>query len=166
LPTPLPLADIRPDDFAVPGAPDAFGLAPQVANYIAPGKRPLSSTAPTIIEDEDGNVVTVIGGAGGSRIFPGVAQAILNLECGDSVDRAIQRPRWHSQLSPNVTTLEVGIGADAEPKDVVRGLEDRGYYIGLFDLNYPTSNVLGVHVTDEGVTAASDSRLNGVAAVY
>ncbi|TXT03848.1 hypothetical protein VHUM_04325 [Vanrija humicola] len=154
------------DDFAVPGAPDAFGLAPQAANFIAPGKRPLSSTAPTIIEDGEGNVVTVIGGAGGSRIFPGVAQAILNLECGDDVNRAIQRPRWHSQLSPNVTTLEVGVGADAEPKDVVRGLEDKGYYIGLFDLNYPTSNVLGVTVTEEGVYAASDSRLNGVAAVY
>src|SRR5205807_4702601 len=39
------------DDFtAKPGAPNLFGLVQGAANAIAPGKRPLSSMSPTIVE--------------------------------------------------------------------------------------------------------------------
>ena len=45
------------DDFTVkPGVPNLFGLVQGEANAIAPGKRPLSSMAPTLVT-KDGHVV-------------------------------------------------------------------------------------------------------------
>ncbi|CAG8570489.1 7402_t:CDS:2, partial [Racocetra fulgida] len=42
--------------------------------YYPPGKRPLSSTVPTIVENEDGELELVLGGSGGSRILTAVLQ--------------------------------------------------------------------------------------------
>jgi len=69
------------NDFAVPNRPDIFGLRPSPFNYPegpkvkgGMGKRPLSSTSPSIIEHEDGSFWLAVGGSGGSRIFGAVAQ--------------------------------------------------------------------------------------------
>lgn len=63
------------NDFATPGKPDAFGLAPSPFNYPhaplkegGPGKRPLSSTSAAILDHEDGSFWLAIGGSGGSRV--------------------------------------------------------------------------------------------------
>jgi gamma-glutamyltranspeptidase/glutathione hydrolase/leukotriene-C4 hydrolase len=40
---------VQMDDTSTPGVPNAFGLRPSPFNYPAPGKRPLSSTSPTIV---------------------------------------------------------------------------------------------------------------------
>ena len=45
-----------------------YGWQPSSPNYIHPGKRPLSSMAPVIIVDKDGNPRLVLGSAGGARI--------------------------------------------------------------------------------------------------
>ena len=46
------------DDFTVkPGAPNLYGLVQGEPNAIAPGKRPLSSMTPTLVE-RDGKVVS------------------------------------------------------------------------------------------------------------
>ncbi|RXK42215.1 gamma-glutamyltransferase [Tremella mesenterica] len=151
------------DDFAIPGAPDAFGLWPSPWNYPAPGKKPLSSTSPTIIL-QNSSLWGVFGGSGGSRIFPSVAQVLLNLECGDDLSTAIERPRWHNQVVPSITTLEVG--PEGEDRDLIKALEKRGHEIGLYDINVGASEVQGIVVVNGTVFASSDSRKNGIAAGY
>ncbi|KAJ9096809.1 hypothetical protein QFC21_005080 [Naganishia friedmannii] len=94
------------DDFSTPGKVNAFGLAPSPYNYPQPGKRPLSSTAATIVERPDGSLYTALGGSGGSRIFGAVAQVLLNLEWGMDVSEAIEAPRLHDQLYPAIVTVE------------------------------------------------------------
>ncbi|MFL0417778.1 gamma-glutamyltransferase family protein [Sphingomonas sp. 179-I 2A4 NHS] len=59
-----------------------FTLAPErdgapVANRVEPGKRPLSSMAPTIVYDASGAPVFTVGAAGGKTIIMQVAKAII-----------------------------------------------------------------------------------------
>lgn len=83
------------DDFATPGISDAFGLAPSPFNYPEPGKRPLSSTSPLIMDHFNSNDTWLaIGGSGGSRIFPSVTQVIMNLDWGYDVDNSVQQSRY------------------------------------------------------------------------
>ncbi len=50
-----------------------------VANAVAPGKRPRSSMAPTIVFDAKGDVVAVLGSPGGSRIILYVVKTLIAL---------------------------------------------------------------------------------------
>lgn len=52
------------DDFATPGTINEFGLPASPANYIMPRKRPLSSMAPVIIVDANGDPTLAVGSAG------------------------------------------------------------------------------------------------------
>ena len=62
------------NDFAIPTRDDPSYLIPTVPNYIEPGKRPQSSTTPTIILDGD-EVKMVVGASGGMKITTAIAQA-------------------------------------------------------------------------------------------
>ena len=56
---------------------DALGRP--AANAVAPGKRPRSSMAPTIVLGPDGRLAYVLGSTGGSAIIPYVVQALVGL---------------------------------------------------------------------------------------
>lgn len=103
------------DDFSTPGTINAFGLPASPYNYPEPNKRPLSSTSAMIMEsdnakndDGDKEWIAAIGGSGGSRIFPSVAQVLLNLEWGMDVVTAVEEPRLHDQLFPAYVGAETG----------------------------------------------------------
>ena len=62
------------DDFNIPGDRTADDLLPDELNYIEPGKRPQSSTVPTVLLDGEGKVRLVAGASGGTKITTAVAQ--------------------------------------------------------------------------------------------
>ena len=101
------------DDFAAkPGEPNLFGLVQGEANAIQPGKRPLSSMAPTIVL-KDGKLYMVLGAPGGSRIINGVLEVFLNVaDFGMNVQDAVDWPRFHHQWKPDKLYLERGISPD------------------------------------------------------
>ena len=65
------------DDFSVPNQINYFGFKEAKANFIKPGKRPMSSMCPLIILDNNDHVRLVLGASGGSKIISAVAQVIL-----------------------------------------------------------------------------------------
>ena len=95
------------DDFTVkPGTPNLYGLVQGEANAIAPGKRPLSSMAPTLVE-KDGRVFLVLGSPGGPRIITAVLETILNIvDYGMAPQQAIETPRIHHQWLPDEVSYE------------------------------------------------------------
>ena len=103
------------DDFTVKlGVPNAYGLVQGEANAIAPGKRPLSSMSPTIV-NRDGRPVMVVGTPGGSHIISAVVHTIMNvIDYGMNIQEAVDAPRFHQQWLPESTTVEnFAIGPDA-----------------------------------------------------
>jgi gamma-glutamyltranspeptidase len=109
------------DDFSTaPNRPNAFGLYPSPQNKIEPGKRPLSSMAPTIIMHNNLPYL-VIGGSGGPRIITATLQSIVNvIDWGDVLGDALSAPRLHHQLVPNVLWME---SVQAETCELYRALQ-------------------------------------------
>ncbi|KAI8587062.1 gamma-glutamyltranspeptidase [Geranomyces variabilis] len=104
------ILDNTMDDFSKPFASNVYGYVPAPPNFIRPGKRPLSSMSPVIVEDlATGNLQLATGSAGGSRIITAVIQNVFGvLASNGTIDlqQSIARPRLHDQLMPNKTTLE------------------------------------------------------------
>jgi gamma-glutamyltranspeptidase/glutathione hydrolase len=95
------------DDFTIkPNAPNQFGLVQGEANAIAPGKRPLSSMAPTIVL-KNNSVEMVLGSPGGPRIITAIVETILNvIDYGMNAQEAVDAPRLHHQWLPDVLYAE------------------------------------------------------------
>jgi len=149
------------DDFSIPGVPNGFGLWPSPFNYPAPGKRPLSSTAPTILEDRDGSFFLAVGGSGGSRIFGSAFQVLLHQELGLDLSAAIEFGRVHDQLYPPV--LEVD---NIYPQNIIDGLRTLGHNVTVLDVNRVAAVIQAVAKVGGTMFAASDSRKNGIAAGF
>ena len=87
-----------------------FDPHPGKANSIAPGKRMLSSMSPTIVL-KDGKPFVALGTPGGTRIFPSVLQAIINvIDHGMSLQEAVEAPRVWTQ--GQALEVEEGISPD------------------------------------------------------
>ncbi|CAH1801096.1 unnamed protein product, partial [Owenia fusiformis] len=114
------------DDFSTPLTKNLYGFVASPANFIKPGKRPLSSMAPILIMDSSTNKVRlVLGGTGGSRIPTATAYvAVRYLWLGEDIQTAIYNPRLHHQLLPN----EIVQYGDF-PKNILRGLSSIGHSI-------------------------------------
>jgi gamma-glutamyltranspeptidase / glutathione hydrolase len=111
------------DDFTVkPGVANLFGLVQGTANAIAPGKRPLSSMSPTIVE-KDGRPVFVLGSPGGPRITTAVLETIADIvDFGMAPQSAVAAPRFHHQWLPDTLLYERdGFASEALAKLAKRG---------------------------------------------
>ncbi|OEL33285.1 Gamma-glutamyltranspeptidase 3 [Dichanthelium oligosanthes] len=119
------------DDFSVPAKRTPDQLPPAPANFIAPGKRPLSSMTPLIIL-KNGQLAGVLGGSGGTNIIATVTQVFLNhFIVGMDPLAAVQKPRVYHKLIPNVVTYEEETVPDGEvialSDEAKAFLEQRGH---------------------------------------
>jgi gamma-glutamyltranspeptidase/glutathione hydrolase len=102
------------DDFTVKvGVQNMFGLVQGATNAIAPGKRPLSSMAPTLVTKE-GKTFMVLGSPGGSRIITITLETALNvIDYGMPPQEAVDAPRIHQQWLPDQVFYETrGLSPD------------------------------------------------------
>nr|CAG8556915.1 14748_t:CDS:10 [Entrophospora candida] len=149
------------DDFSIPGVTNYFGLKPSPFNFVEPKKKPLSSCLPVIIET-DGQVETILGGSGGSKIISSVLQYILNIYDFDmNVLEAINQPRVHHQLVPNIVSVEADFS-----RPLLDQLILKGHNITM-DKPFGYSQVQAIRKFKNGeIHAASDYRKHGMAAGY
>jgi gamma-glutamyltranspeptidase/glutathione hydrolase len=149
------------DDFdGAPGVPNAYGLVGTGANAPAPGKRPLSSMAPTIVLGPDGAPWLAVGAPGGSTIPTTVAQVISHLvDDGMPLSAALAAPRLHHQWLPDELRVEPH-GLEAA---TARALEARGHRIRW--AARPWGDAQAVWRRPDGLLeAASDPRWDGAPA--
>jgi gamma-glutamyltranspeptidase / glutathione hydrolase len=147
------------DDFAVkPGTPNLYGLVQGEANAIAPGKRPLSSMAPTLVE-KDGRVFLVLGSPGGSRIITAVLETILNIvDHGMPPQQAVAAPRLHHQGLPD----EVAYERAGLTQETVAALTGMGYKLVE---QRPWGAVELIEIANGRLYGASDPRRPAGAAI-
>jgi gamma-glutamyltranspeptidase/glutathione hydrolase len=125
-----------------------------VANRPAPGKRPLSSMAPTLVFDARGRPVMAVGSPGGPRIIGYVKALVAALDWGLDVQQAIDLPNHVNRNRE--TEIEAGT-----PLVELRGaLQEMGHEVAVREL---TSGLHGIMVTDSGLEGGADPRREGVA---
>jgi gamma-glutamyltranspeptidase/glutathione hydrolase len=142
------------DDFSVkPGAPNLFGLVQGEVDAIQPGKRPLSSMAPTIVS-KDGKLFMVTGSPGGSRIITIALEALSDvIDYGMALQAAVDAPRFHHQWLPDRIEAEPGALA---PETAAR-LKAMGYAIAEPGRWGAAESIL-VDPATGVITGANDSR--------
>lgn len=134
-----------------------FSLSPEisgvpVANRVEGGKRPRSSMAPTIVFDRQGDVVLVIGAAGGPTIPVQVARSIIGvLDFGMTAQESLSLP----------LIMAFGSTVISEEGSVIEGMvEDlRGRGHSQIRLISPRGKANAVLRTDAGWEAAGDPRV-------
>lgn len=111
------------DDFSIkPGVPNMYGAIGGEANAIKPGKRMLSSMAPTIVL-KDGKPFIVVGTPGGTTIPTSVFQTLVNIiDFGMSAEDAVYKPKFHHQWLPDEIMIEKGF-----PDSTREALKKMGY---------------------------------------
>lgn len=116
-------------DFSIPNSTNIFGFAPSPSNYIRPGKRPLSSMSPVIVDDPQGRLYFVTGAAGGSRITTATVLSLWHvLDHNMTTLEALQAPRFHDQLIPNTCMVEA-----AFDNSTVEFMKERGHNVTQLD---------------------------------
>ena len=129
-----------------------FDFMPGGANAVAPGKRPRSSMAPTIVFRGQ-QPVLAIGSPGGSMIINYVAKALVGtLAWGLDLQAAIELPNFGSRNGP--TLLEQGSRYVA----LHSPLELRGHQVETLIL---TSGLHGIERVPGGWRGGADPRRDG-----
>ena len=150
------------DDFtSKPGIPNGYGLIQGEANSIAPGKRPLSAMAPTIVL-KDGKLFLVLGSPGGPRIISTVANILIGVvDYGMDIQQAVNATRFHHQWEPDELFMErVGISPDT-----IKLLEARGHKVKI-ESYWSDGECIAIDPKTEERLGAPDGRNGGKTASY
>lgn len=125
-----------------------------IANALAPGKRPRSSMAPTIVM-KDGKPAMVVGSPGGSRIIGYVARTIIaQLDWGMDPQQAVAAPNILNRFGK----MEVEPGRAPE---LAAELATLGFEID--EESAQTSGLQSIVITPDGLQGGADPRREGIA---
>jgi gamma-glutamyltranspeptidase/glutathione hydrolase len=148
------------DDFAVAKeTPNSYGLVDtRGANLVAPGKRPLSSMTPTIL-DREGELFMVSGSPGGPRIISTTLLTLLNVvDWKMDPQAAAAEPRFHHQWEPNLLRVEPEIS-----DEVVAALEARGHVVERSTRHWSAAEVIVIDPATGHHLGGADPRTDGAA---
>jgi gamma-glutamyltranspeptidase/glutathione hydrolase len=155
------------DDFASkPGTPNMFGLIQGPANAIGPGKRPLSSMAPTMVL-RDGHLFLVLGSRDGARIISSIANILMGVvDYGMDIQEAVNAPRFHHQWLPDEVRVEQWFSPDT-----VQALQRMGHKVEFgeqdegwsWEPRWSDSECIAIDPKTGERLGASDERDNGKA---
>ncbi len=131
---------------------------PEHPNRYEPGKRMISTMTPTMVFNEDRDLVLVTGTPGGGRIINVILQIIVNVIDYDmNIAAATQAPRVHQGWRSAPLALESWISSDT-----VKRLEAMGHEIDLQPTMGSTQSIR-VHPTYQA--GAADTRRPNASAV-
>jgi len=134
---------------------------PSHPHYLRPNSTPWTSVAPSIIFHKDSPWI-VTGSPGSERIYSTIAQFLNHiLDKGESMDRAIERPRLHCSLGGKVS-----IEAGRFDPEIVSYLEGMGYQIERksdYDFYFGAIHSVMRCLTREEFQGAAEVRRDGTA---
>jgi len=146
---------------------DDFSSDPNSPNAPQSNRRPVSSMAPLIMFVKE-KPFLVLGSPGGTRIFPSLAQIIINIiDFGMSLDEAIESPRFFSYSSEGKArsiSLESRI-----PEITIKALEQIGHKITIkepFDKYFGGAQAILISQGRKIIYGGADSRRDGYGVGY
>lgn len=143
---------------------DDFSTNPKSVSAPEPGKRPLSSMSPTIVL-KDGKPFMALGTPGATRIFPSMAQIIMNIvDFGMGLDEAIEAPRMFCSSSAGKPgTLFVESRIPVEVRDALTALGHTVSVRGDYDSYFGGAQAILLDQSSGTIYGAADSRRLGAA---
>jgi len=144
-----------------------FATDPASPNAPRPNRRPVSNMGPLIMF-KDGRPVLTLGSPGGTRIFPSLAQILINIiDFGMPLDAAIEAPRFFSySVNGKVRDLSV---EPRIPEPTLAALKALGHTIALkepYDKYFGGAQGIMILRDKNKLIGGADSRRDGVGAGY
>ncbi|XP_020211245.1 glutathione hydrolase 1 [Cajanus cajan] len=167
------------DDFSIPRNVSKDVPPPAPANFIMPGKRPLSSMSPTIVL-KDGKLKAAVGASGGAMIIAATSEVLLNhFVKGMDPFSSITATRVYHQLIPNVVNYENWTTVSGDhfelPAHIREALRRKGHVLKgiatgtisqFIVLETPQSSSKNKGIGNGKLVAVSDPRKGGFPAGY
>ncbi|WJX33801.1 Gamma-glutamyltranspeptidase 1 [Trifolium repens] len=166
------------DDFSMPIKNVSKDVPPPApANFIVPGKRPLSSMSPTIAL-KNGEVKAVVGASGGAMIIAATSEVLLNhFVKGMDPFSSVTAPRFYHELIPNVVYYENWTTVNGDhfelSSDIRAALRSKGHVLqglaGGTICQFIVSNTYehsGINKGSGKLVAVSDPRKGGFPAGF
>ncbi|KAJ6635228.1 Scoloptoxin SSD14 [Pseudolycoriella hygida] len=148
------------NDFSIP-KPGNTNI-PTPANFITPGKSPLSSMTPVLVLDDNNDIKLVLGAAGGYMIPTSVIQVILYYMYFDqSLQTSIDMRRMHHQLQPMTIRHEY----DYNPF-ILKHLSDKGHNLTEAAPLSGFAALAGIGIKNGRIEAAMDQRRGGIVHIF
>lgn len=146
---------------------DDFASSDFGPNAPGPGHRPASSMAPLLLFQR-GKLRLILGSPGGTRIFPTLAEIIINIiDFGLSLDEAIEAPRFFS-YSQNGRIRPLSLEARF-PSEIIKELESLGHKITIresYDKYFGGAQAIMIDPARGLILGGADSRRDGFGQGY